>query len=237
MMSENSNAYEKVNTNIDNSNSYEELFTKKIVKAGRWTLLGAIPFCFLPAIYLWVRYGAIPEVSVILKAWFMIASIYGVEYFMTPISYFPILGVSGTYMAFLSGNIANMKVPCAVVTQDVLNTKPGSPEAELAGTLGMVGSTFMNMIILTIAAIAGNKLISYFPPPVIKSFDYVLPAIFGALFALFAVKYPKFGLFAIIVSGFVVMVLGFLPTWLIVPMCSFSSIGFAIYSSKKKANS
>ncbi len=235
MMNENSNAYDKATTITDNGNTYEELFTKNIVKAGKWTLLGAIPFCFLPAIYLWARYGAIPEVSVILKAWFMIASIYGVEYFMTPISYFPILGVSGTYMAFLSGNIANMKVPCAVVTQDVLGTKPGSPEAELAGTLGMVGSTFMNMIILTIAAIAGNKLISYFPPAVLKSFDYVLPAIFGALFALFAVKYPKFGLFAIIVSGFIVIVLGFLPTWLIVPMCSFSSIGFAIYSSRKKA--
>ena len=218
----------------ENSNSYEELFTKKIVKAGKWTLLGAIPLCFLPAIYLWARYGAIPSVQVILTGWFMIASIYGVEYFMTPLSYFPILGVSGTYMAFLSGNIANMKVPCAVVTQDVLETKAGSPEAELAGTLGMVGSTFMNMVILTIAAVAGNTLISYFPPAIIKSFDYVLPAIFGALFSLFAVRYPKYGMFAIIVSGFIVMVLGMLPTWLIVPMCSFSSIGFAIYTSKKK---
>ncbi|MDD2494187.1 MAG: hypothetical protein PHE29_03245 [Tissierellia bacterium] len=218
----------------ENSYSYEELVTKKIVKAGRWTLLGAIPLCFIPAIYLWVKYGAIPSVQVILKGWFMIASIYGVEYFMTPLSYFPILGVSDTYMAFLSGNIANMKVPCAVVTQDVLDTKPGSHEAELVGTLGMVGSTIMNMIILTIAAIAGNKLISYFPPSIIKSFDYVLPAIFGALFSLFAVKYPKYGMFAIIVSGFIVLVLGMLPTWLIVPMCSFSSIGFAIFSSKKE---
>ncbi|WP_416198330.1 hypothetical protein [Sporanaerobacter sp.] len=218
----------------NNLNSYEEVFTKKIIKTGRWTLLGAIPLCMLPGIYLWIRYGAIPPVKTIFTAWFMIASIYGVEYFATPISYFPILGMSGTYMSFLSGNIANVRVPCAVVAQEVIGAEPGTNEGELVATLGIAGSIITNLIVVTIAALAGNVLISYFPPVVIKAFDYVLPAIFGALFSLFAVKYPKYGIFGMAISGFLVIVIGVLPTWLVVPLCSFSTIGFAIYSYKHK---
>ncbi len=59
----------------DNLNSYEEIFTKKIIKTGKLTLLGAVPLCLLPAIYLWIRYGAIPPAKTIFTAWFMIASI------------------------------------------------------------------------------------------------------------------------------------------------------------------
>lgn len=217
-----------------NLNSYEEIFTKKIVRTGQWTLLAAIPLCLLPAIYLWIRYGAIPSVKTIFTAWFMIASIYGVEYVVTPISYFPILGMSGTYMSFLSGNIANVRVPCAVVAQDVVGVEAGTNEGELVATLGIAGSIITNLIIVTIAALAGNALISYFPPIVLEAFNYVLPAIFGALFSLFAVKYPKYGIFAMSIAVILVIVIGVLPTWLVVPACSFSTIGFAIRSYKRK---
>ncbi len=218
----------------NNLYSYDEMFTKKIKKTGMLTLLIAIPLSLLPGFYLWIRYGAIPPIKTIFTAWFMIASIYGVEYFATPISYFPILGMSGTYMSFLSGNIANVRVPCAVVAQDVVGVKAGTNEGELVATLGIAGSIITNLIVVTIAAFAGNALISYFPPIVIDAFDYVLPAIFGALFSLFAVKYPKYGLFGMAISGFLVLVIGVLPTWLVVPLCSFSTIGFAIYSYKRK---
>ena len=177
------------NINNTKSNSFEELFTKKIITTGRWTLLLAIPLSLLPGIYLWARYGAMPNIKDILTAWFMIASIYGVEYIVTPISYFPILGMSGTYMAFLSGNIANVRVPCAIVAQDVIGVKAGTNEGELVATMGMAGSIVTNLIVVTVAAIGGNFLIGYFPPIVLKAFNYVLPAIFGALFSLFAVKF------------------------------------------------
>lgn len=226
---------ERVNVNMSSlSNSYEELFTKEIIKIGSLTLLIAAPLSLIPGIYIWIRYGAIPPVKTILTAWFMIASIYGVEYVVTPISYFPILGMSGTYMSFLSGNIANVRVPCAIVAQDVIGVKAGTNEGELIATMGIAGSIITNLIVVTIAAFAGNLLIGYFPPIVLDSFDYVLPAIFGALFALFAVQYPKYGAFSAIVAAFLVLVVGVLPTWLVVPLCSFSTIAFAMQSYKKQ---
>ena len=189
---------------------------------------------FIPVIYLGIRYGAWPPISSILTAWFLVASVYGVEYFMTPISYFPILGVAGTYMAFLSGNIANMRVPCAIVAQEVLEVNAGTHEGEIVATLGMAGSIITNLFVTTIAAIAGNFVISLFPPILLTALNYVLPSIFGGLFAIFATKYPKYAIFAIAVA---VLLLGFvkaLPTWSVVVLCSFSTIAFALIMQKKR---
>lgn len=218
------------------ANQFDKVFTQEIIKYGKLTLLGAIPLCFLPVLYLWIKYGAVPEVKTILTGWFLIASIYGAEYIVTPISYFPVLGISGTYMAFLSGNIANMRVPCALVSQEAVGAEAGTPEGDIVATIGMAGSIITNIIILTIAVIGGNVLFSYFPPVVVKAFDFVLPAIFGALFSLFAVKFPKYGIFGIGIAAFLLGIVKVIPTILLVPTCVFSTIGFAYISYKKKNN-
>lgn len=214
--------------------AYYENFTKPIIKTGKWTLLLAVAFCFLPAIYLWIRYGALPPVKSIITGWFLIASIYGSYYFIEPISFFPVLGMAGTYMSFLAGNIGNMRVPCAAVAQEALKVEPGSKKAELVATLGIAGSIITNIVIVTIAAIAGNGLMQLFPPVVIKAFEFVLPAIFGSMFAMFAVKYPKYGAFAIGLTLFLLGVVKVLPVYVLIPLCVFSTIIFATTSYKKK---
>ncbi|CAK7055062.1 hypothetical protein ACF3M2_00090 [Tissierella carlieri] len=215
--------------------AYYENFTKPIIKTGKWTLLLAVAFCFLPAIYLWIRYGALPPVKSIITGWFLIASIYGSYYFIEPISFFPVLGMAGTYMSFLAGNIGNMRVPCAAIAQEALKVEPGSKKAELVATLGIAGSIITNIVIVTIAAIAGNGLMQLFPPVVIKAFEFVLPAIFGSMFAMFAVKYPKYGAFAIGLTLFLLGVVKVLPVYVLIPLCVFSTIIFATTSYKKKA--
>lgn len=214
--------------------AYYENFTKPIIKTGKWTLLLAVVFCFLPPLYLWMRYGALPPVKNIITGWFLIASIYGTYYFIEPISFFPILGMAGTYMSFLAGNIGNMRVPCAAVAQEALKVEPGSEKAELVATLGIAGSIITNLIVVTIAAVAGNELMKLFPPVVITAFQFVLPAIFGAMFAMFAVKYPKYGTFAIGLTLFLLGIVKVLPVYVLIPVCVFSTIAFATTSYKKK---
>lgn len=153
---------------------------------------------------------------------------------MTPISYYPILGNAGTYMAFLSGNIANMKVPCAIVAQEVTGVKAGTEGGEIVATLGQIGATLVNLVICTIAAISGSLLLSVLPPIVLTALDYVLPAIFGGLFAIFAVRYPVFAIWGAAVAVLLLVVFPVLPTWLVVVLCSFTTIGFAIVYTKSK---
>ncbi len=216
--------------------TYESEFSQPIIRTGMWTLLLAAVMCFIPPVYLWVAHGAIPSASVIFTAWFMIASIYGVEYLMTPISYYPILGVAGTYMAFLSGNIANMRVPCAIVAQQVVGVEAGTKEGEIIATLGMAGSIITNLIVVAGVAVAGTYIIALLPQVVLQALnDYILASIFGALFAIFAVKFPKYAVFALCVAGILLGIVKVLPTWAVVVTCSFSTIGFAMVSSRSKA--
>lgn len=216
------------------NNNYENVFSKPIVRIGRATLLIAAPLSFLPAIYIGMRYGAWPPVSAILTAWFLCASVYGVEYFMTPISYYPILGNAGTYMAFLSGNIANVRVPVALISQDVVGVEPGTNEGEIIATVGMAGSIITGIIVTVICAAAGTAIVAALPDAITKAFDYVLPAIFGALFALYAHKHPKYGAFSMLVALILVFGVRTLPTVVVVPICVFSAMAFAYWDTRRR---
>ncbi|MGH9349787.1 MAG: hypothetical protein ACRD26_21250 [Vicinamibacterales bacterium] len=215
------------------SDSYEQVFTRPVVNAGRLTLLVSIPLSFLPVVYLWMRHGLIPPWDAILTGWFLIASIYGFWYVIEPISYFPVLGTAGTYMAFLSGNIANMRVPCSAVAQEALGVEPGTKKAELVATLGIGGSIATNLIVVTLGALAGNVLIDFIPPIVVSAFEYVLPAIFGALFVMFAIKYPRYGAFAIAITLLLLGVVRVLPAWIVIPITIFSTILVAAGSYRR----
>ena len=88
------------------------------------------PLCFIPAGVLAIVYGAMPAVSDIFNGWLLIVAIYGIYAIVEPVSYFPVLGLPGTYMSFLAGNISNMRVPCSAVAQEAVGVVPGSKRAE-----------------------------------------------------------------------------------------------------------
>ena len=214
-------------------NNYEKSFTKPIIRYGSLTNLLAIPLCFIPAIYLWLVKGAFPGWNNILTGWMYVASIFAIYSVVEPICYFPILGLPGTYMSFLSGNIGNMRVPCAVVAQESLGVEPGTKKAELIATLGIAGSIFTNTIMVTIAAIGGAALMSVFPPVVLTAFKYVSSAIFGAMFAMFASKNLKYGAFALVVV-MAMLLSKAIPVYIMIPIAVFSTAIFGVFDYNKK---
>ena len=214
-------------------NNYEKSFTKPIIRYGSLTNLLAIPLCFIPAIYLWLVKGAFPGWNNILTGWMYVASMFAIYSVVEPICYFPILGLPGTYMSFLSGNIGNMRVPCAVVAQESLGVEPGTKKAELIATLGIAGSIFTNTIMVTIAAIGGAALMSIFPPVVLTAFKYVSSAIFGAMFAMFASKNLKYGAFALVVV-LAMLLSKAIPVYIMIPIAVFSTAIFGVFDYNKK---
>lgn len=214
-------------------NNYEKSFTKPIIRYGSLTNLLAIPLCFIPAIYLWLVKGAFPGWNNILTGWMYVASMFAIYSVVEPICCFPILGLPGTYMSFLSGNIGNMRVPCAVVAQESLGVEPGTKKAELIATLGIAGSIFTNTIMVTIAAIGGAALMSVFPPVVLTAFKYVSSAIFGAMFAMFASKNLKYGAFALVVV-MAMLLSKAIPVYIMIPIAVFSTAIFGVFDYNKK---
>ena len=162
-----------------------------------------------------------------------VASMFAIYSVVEPICYFPILGLPGTYMSFLSGNIGNMRVPCAVVAQESLGVEPGTKKAELIATLGIAGSIFTNTIMVTIAAIGGAALMSVFPPVFLTAFKYVSSAIFGAMFAMFASKNLKYGAFALVVV-MAMLLSKAIPVYIMIPIAVFSTAIFGVFDYNKK---
>ncbi|MGG0889063.1 hypothetical protein [Cytobacillus horneckiae] len=78
------------------------------------------------------------------------AAAIGYAWFMEPISYYPTLGISGTYQAFLTGNIANMCLPSAAAAQNAVGVEPGTKKGEVTAALAIGATSLMNMAILIV---------------------------------------------------------------------------------------
>ncbi|SRR5690554_1565351 len=172
-----------------------------IVKWGTITNLLGCLFAFLPAIVVTFIYGYKPPISAVFAGFIMQASVSGVFWFVEPISYFPVLGVPGTYMSFLSGNIGNLRLPASVAAQEAAGVTPGTDEGTIIATMGVAISIIVNIVMLTIGVILGASVLSRLPAGVIAALNNILPALFGAMFGQQFIANPKIGVVAAILAG------------------------------------
>lgn len=123
------------------SKEYMPIWRKKSILIGSPTNILAAITAFIPVLYLCIRYNCWPNPKFVLEAWGMLLISFGAFYVVEPVSYYAALGMSGTYLSFLSGNIGNMRVPCAALAQDVTKSEPGTIQAEVVSTMAICGSS------------------------------------------------------------------------------------------------
>lgn len=182
---------------------FEKEYMPKMNRIGKITGAAGVLIAFLPALVLAVVYGILPKPAALLTAFVAGASSFGVLWFVEPISYFSVLGPVGTYMAFLSGNISNMRVPCASMAQVSAEVEPGSEQGSVIATLGMAVSIIINISVLTIGVILGSSILSLLPASITAALNYLLPALFGALLVQFGMKAKSL---AVTVLAFAVLI-------------------------------
>ena len=160
-----------------NKDYFENEYMPQMHRIGKLTGFLGVVLSFAPAAVLAVVYGLLPNPAALLTAFIAAASAFGFLWVVEPISYFTVLGPVGTYMAFLSGNISNMRVPCASMAQISAGVEPGSNEGSIIATIGMATSIVINVSVLTML-----------PASVTEALNYLLPALFGALLMQFGLK-------------------------------------------------
>lgn len=211
------------------NNIYDD-YINGITRFGRITmLLGVIVSILPPAIMTW-GYGFNPGFTAIIAGAISQISVSGAFYFSEPISYFPIVGRSGLYMGFLSGNLVNMRIPAAVLAQEGSGYKSGSNEGSIMGTIGIGVSVWVGVAFVLAAVVAGQALLSALPDSVMNMLSLIIPALYGGVFAQFAIKSPKTGIFALAVAFVMINVVKFIPgqpSFIITLVAVFSSIAFA----------
>lgn len=221
--------------NKQSINEFDGVYLPDIIRWGKLTNWLGVLLSFGPAIALAVVYGIVPPASAILTGFVSIAGAVGVLWFVEPISYFPIIGVAGTYMAFITGNISNLRIPAATVAQKVAGVEAGTNEGSIIATLGMAVSVIVNVVILALGVLAGTQILASLPDSVVAAFNYLLPALFGALYIQFAVSKPKLAPIAIIIAiGLTLLVnQGLIPSYITTLVSVFGTMGIGISMHKK----
>lgn len=226
-----------------NENFYNNEYMSKMHKIGKVTGIIAVACSFLPAIVLGLVYGLWPDLPALGTAFVTATASFGFLWVIEPISYYPVVGPVGTYMAFVSGNISNMRIPCASMAQVATGIEPGTEKGSIIATIGMGVSVIVNVAILSIGVIAGSSVLAMLPAEVTAALNYLLPALFGALFIQFALKNIKLGVimtvFGVIVNYLIAAgVFSFIPgasNYLGTLLCVFGSIFIGLQLNKKKA--
>ena len=144
--------------------------------------------------------------------------------------------MSGTYLGFLSGNIGNMRVPCAALALDVTKSKSGTIQAEVVSTMAICGSIITNLIATTGAVLVGSAVVAVLPAFLNSALkNYAAAAIFGGTFGNFAVKYPKVAVFGLLIPTVLKLFVP-VPAWVVIVCAVFGTLGMArlFYVSDQK---
>lgn len=153
--------------------------------------------------------------------------------FIEVISYGPLLGTSATYLAHITGNMVNLKVPCAVTARDNFGYKNGSEEGEIVSTVAVAGSTIVTTLVIAIGVIALTPLTPILQSPTLSpAFQMSFTALFGAL----AYKYFSKGIKLVPVPLVLTLVLQFafkLGYTTLIPVSAIVSILMAYWMYKK----
>ena len=208
-------------------NNYMSTWKKNSIRIGSPTNLLAALTSFLPVLYLCIKFDCWPDISLVLAAWGLIALSFGAFYVVEPVSYYASLGMSGTYLSFLSGNIGNMRVPCAALALDVTKSETGTIQAEVVSTMAICGSIITNLIATTSAAVVGAAVVAVLPEAINKGLQtYASAAIFGATLGNFGLKKPKVAVIGLAIPV-ICKLIGGIPAWIIIVLSVFGTVGVA----------
>lgn len=183
------------------NNYYSTTYIPSIIKFGRATNLLGVVVAFFPGLALAFVFGLVPPLAAVFAGFIMQASVSGVFWFVEPISYFPVLGIAGTYMSFLSGNIGNLRLPASVAAQQAANVEPGTEKGSIIATIGVAVSTIVNVLMLTVGVVLGAQILGAIPPVIKSALNNILPALFGAMLAQQYIPNPKIGTVALVLTS------------------------------------
>ena len=126
--------------------------------------------------------GAMPNIGAFVKGFLSIGIVYLISCVAEYLIYVPMLGAGGSYLAFMTGNLINMKIPCAMTAKDIVGAKSGTPENEIISTLSIAASSLVTIIVLALGVVMLIPLQPVLQSPALQpAFDNVVPALFGAM--------------------------------------------------------
>lgn len=189
----------------------EKSYFDQVHRSGRIWGFAAAGIILLFPIVLCIIFKEVPEWKGVLQGLLGVAPIFWTVGIIEVFTYVPMLGAGSSYLGFVTGNISNLKAPCALNAMEQAGVKAGTEQGEIVSTI----STATSSIVTTLVIAVGVALLTPLTP-ILQSetlqpaFAQVLPALFGGLGVVYISKNWKIALAPVIAM---VLLFFFVP-WL-----------------------
>ncbi len=203
-----------------------------------WNISVGFLLISLPVIVALI-FGVMPEWKSLMMGLVATAPMYWTVGAIETVTFVPMLGAGGSYLSFVTGNISNLKLPCALNALEQNNVSANSEEGEVISTIAIATSSIVTTLIVLIGVICIVPLSPILEAPVLEpAFAQILPALFGGLGVAFVSKNWK-----IAVAPIVLMLILFIfipalnegTVGIMVPVSALFTIGMARIMYKKGA--
>ncbi|MBR2377366.1 MAG: hypothetical protein IKA85_06345 [Clostridia bacterium] len=182
-----------------------------------FVILGLI---LLFPIALMIIFNVGPNWSALLTGCIAVVPMYWAVGIIEIFTYIPMLGAGGAYLSFVTGNISNLKLPCALDAIEKTGYKASSEEGEIISTISIAVSSIVTTLIIIIGVILIVPLSPILQSDVLSvAFAQLLPALFGGLAIVFIAKNVKLSIAPIILM---------LVLFIAVPALNASKVGIMV---------
>ena len=153
-----------------------------------WNLSVAVLLLAFPVCVACI-FGVLPDWGALAMGLIATAPMYWVVGVIETITYVPMLGAGGSYLSFVTGNISNLKLPCAINAMEQNEVTATSEEGEVISTIAIATSSIVTTLIIVLGVILIVPLTPILAAPVLEpAFEQMLPALFGGLGVAFVSK-------------------------------------------------
>ena len=171
---------------------FMEEFNNKLHRLGRITLVLSVIFLVALPFVVGAAFGVTPDLGAFLSGFAKVGIIYIPVAIVEFLVYTPMLGVGGSYLSFITGNVTNMKIPCVMNSKEIAGTTDGTPEHEIISTISVATSAIVTTLVIAVGVILMVPLQPVLQNPVLlPAFNNVVPALFGALGLKYFIKSPQ----------------------------------------------
>lgn len=222
-----------------NTDHMHTQYENKVHFAGRATSFFALFIMLAVPAMISFYFNIFPSANGFLKGLAMVWMIYFPICIAEVLTYTPMVGIGGAYLSFISGNLSNMKIPCAAMAMDNAGVKGSTDEGDVIAILSIATSTIITELILIIGVIALVPLTPVLTSKILEpAFQNILPALFGALGVYWIMRQWKLAVtplvFVILISIIVPMMTGkSIPAGLLIPVSGLLAVLSARLMFKK----
>lgn len=187
---------------------------------GKWWGIAVCLIIFAFPVAVSIIFSCLPDWAALGKGLFATLPMYWAVGLVEIFTYVPMLGAGGTYLSFVTGNISNLKLPCAVDAMERANVKASSEEGEVISTISIAVSSIVTTLIIILGVILIIPLTPILESPSLEpAFAMILPALFGGLAVVFISKNAKLSVLPIILM---------LALFIFVPALNASTVGIMV---------